>query len=541
MSIRTRLLTGLLVSLTFVLAAGCVALYASYRQTLYVEFDRQLARDAYHGFRLLRAGRPRDDQEPPALPAGLMFTALLDAETGEVKRTAPAESAIDGPALLGEGVPPGEPAYRTHSSDDGELRLMLVHINRPRFGRPPSQRQHWQRWPGRQNLRRPDHNPTTQPTTGPDSERRQRFAGWRQRLVRPDTPPPGEEPPPPDADEPTGRPPEARIEMEEVMVAAADLTPLHAALRRWMLILIAGGTLGELLVVGVVFVAVTRGLRPLRRLEGEIARIDDSHLRHRVPDDGLPGEVRPIVGRLNELLERLDAAFERERAFTASAAHEFRTPLAGLRAQIEVALMRPRSDAEYQATLEKCLAGAIALQQMVDSLLSLASFDAGLTRPRARAVDVAEALREQSARAKELADARGCSLTVDAPDAAQFRVDPVLFEHIVSNLLTNAAEHGDADGAIRAKLAVENGHLDLSVTNPAGSLTQNDLPKMFDRFWRKDESRTDTGQHFGLGMAIVARSVDILDGTIDTRLGGGELEINVRLPAMDGQTRGTAD
>jgi signal transduction histidine kinase len=284
-----------------------------------------------------------------------------------------------------------------------------------------------------------------------------------------------------------------------------------------------------MLVVGAVLLSVRRGLRPLRVLEADIASIDDSDLQHRVPGEGLPREVRPIVLQLNGLLSRLEDAFARQRAFTASAAHEFRTPLAGIRTQIEVGLRRARSSDEYQATLAQCLDGTISLQRMVDAMLDLARLDAGLTRVARQAVDVPELVRSQWARFGPLAAARGCSAILEMPDSLKFVTDRGMLDHVLSNLLGNAAEYADSGGVIQVSLALTHGSLRLAVRNPARVLDPSDVDKMFDRFWRKDAARTDTGQHCGLGLAIVARCVEAMGGQIRTGLQDGSLEQTIEL------------
>jgi len=303
-------------------------------------------------------------------------------------------------------------------------------------------------------------------------------------------------------------------------------------LKQCVWILLIAEMSGVLIVAGVVILVVQRGLRPLRSLEMEIRTIDDTDLARRISTAELPGELRPIVGQLNDLLLRLEDAFAGERTFTASAAHEFRTPLAGIRTQLDVCLRRPRSCEEYQAVLTQCLTALISLQRMVDTLLDLARLDAGVIRPASQSVDVAGLVRSQWQRVESQASSRGCSVDINMPDSLEFSTDPVLLEHIVSNLLGNAAEYADSSGTIRIFAGRNGGKLRLTIANPAVSLTPGDAANMFDRFWRKDAVRTNTGQHCGLGLSVAERYAGILGGQVHAVLRDGQLEVVVELPAL---------
>ena len=514
MSIRTRLLTGLIASLTLVLAAGCVGLYWSQRQMLRGEFDRRLEELAFAGMREFRPALSAATQPAePEAPAGLVFIAIVEANTRKIDRAIPHDANIR-EAISSLPAAPEGPEFHTVTMPTGmEVRVLTRRLARPQppgpFPQPgeggPADRF---RGPGRGTGMPPFEGGPTEGPSGPDRERRGPPRGFpgpdRFREPRPD----------------------------RFLVAGADEAPLQASLRQWVLVLLAGGAAGELLVVGVVVLAVRRGLRPLRVLEGDIASIEHSDLARRIPTEGLPGEVRPMVGQLNALLWRLEEAFARERAFTASAAHEFRTPVAGIRTLIEVCLRRARSSEEYRSAMTQCLGAAVSLQEMIDALLNLASLDAGLKSPAGETVDVAALVRSQWARFEPAAVARGCQARLDMPDSLPFRTDPVMFEHVVSNLLCNAAEYVDAGGTIRISLTESSGLLRLAVANPAKSLDPSDAARLFDRFWRKDTARTDVAHHCGLGLAIVARCAEALRGKIKTTLQDGNLELAVELPPL---------
>ncbi len=160
------------------------------------------------------------------------------------------------------------------------------------------------------------------------------------------------------------------------------------------------------------------GLRPLSRMAGDIAAIDAAALDRRLPAGDAPSEVRPVVNKLNELLARLEESFTRERRFTADAAHELRTPLAVLRAEVEVALGAQRQAADYREVLSGTLATIEEASRMVNALLLLARADAGRLRARSQPVNLGELVTAAWDRARPVAEGRDLRFDADVPDGA---------------------------------------------------------------------------------------------------------------------------
>ncbi len=155
------------------------------------------------------------------------------------------------------------------------------------------------------------------------------------------------------------------------LVAAEAAVGVDAFLSRLRTLLVGVGALGGLLVAGILAFVVRRSLRPLDHLAGEISGLSDENMSARVRVPVLPREVAPVVDQLNQLLARLEAAFEREHTFASDIAHELRTPLAGLRSTLEVALSRTREADDYRATMDGLLAIVRRVENMVETLLYL--------------------------------------------------------------------------------------------------------------------------------------------------------------------------
>lgn len=255
---------------------------------------------------------------------------------------------------------------------------------------------------------------------------------------------------------------------------------------------------GGLLLAAVFFVVprvLRRGLVPLAQFGELAARIDAGSLAARFSAEDLPAELRPIAGRLNDLLARLETSFERERRFSADLAHELRTPLAELRSLAECALKWP--EARDPEADRDTLAIAVQMETLVTRLLTLARGERGQLLAQCEAVAlapfVAAVWRPFAARAQ----ARGLRVEL-AVAVAEAPADPVLLRSLLANLFDNAVDYTPPAGEI---IITGNAAGKLQVANTAPDLTPEDVAKLFDRFWRKEAARTG-GEHAGLGLNL---------------------------------------
>ena len=263
---------------------------------------------------------------------------------------------------------------------------------------------------------------------------------------------------------------------------------------------------------------VGRGLRPLDALASRAASIDAGALDVRFPTMGMPAELRPICERLNELLGRLQASFARERMFSSDVAHELRTPIAELRAASETALRWPEDRAATARALQDAVEIAVQMESITAGLLALARCESGLQAVVRERVDIATLLdvvwRPMAERARE----KRLGASWDVPDGAACVGDPALLRLLLTNLLFNAVEYSPPDTTLRCQATVAGDRCAVTVSNQTHDVTADDLPHLFDRFWRKDASRT--GARSGLGLAL-AKAFAVAMG----------MEIKAELPA----------
>lgn len=332
----------------------------------------------------------------------------------------------------------------------------------------------------------------------------------------------------PATDRPAAHPPAVP---ELTIVLASDRGRLDSTIRvlgSSLLLTALGLCVGTALAV---IWAVRRGLRPLVRLADEADHIRGDSLHQRFSSDGLPAELRPISQRLNELLSRLQAAFERQRRFTADAAHELRTPIAELRSLTEVALRWPEDGSPSQ-TYRDALDIARHMESLVAALLDLARCDAGARRARLAAIDLAELIREAWRPNEQAASDRGLQVCFDLGGEPLVRSDRAMLMGIVSNLLGNAALYAPPGGRIECRVRRTGDRVELSISNTCQGLRPADLPYLFEPFWRKDAARSG-GTHVGLGLSLVAAYARVLGAQlrVDLSPAADVFRIDVSLPA----------
>lgn len=315
------------------------------------------------------------------------------------------------------------------------------------------------------------------------------------------------------------------------LVFARETTAIDAPLRQIGFLLGGVSLAAILLSVGFLGWSIRRSLRPLNRLAGQIAALDGDDLSARIDPRGAPLEVEPVADRMNDFLRRLQTAFERERSFSADVAHELRTPLAGVRSVIEVAVSRQRSPGEYEAALQECRGITLQMQAMVEKLLFLARIEARQTPIDLQPVSLAQQLNAAWKPLDGVARAQGLRVEWVVEDDVEVLTDSALLGVVLHNLLENAAEYADRGGRVKIEATGRNGVAKVIVQNSGSQLSEAEAQLAFERFWRGDAAHSNTGVHCGLGLVLVKRITQALGGTAAIRSqAGGWFEIAITLP-----------
>ncbi len=303
----------------------------------------------------------------------------------------------------------------------------------------------------------------------------------------------------------------------------AFLSSLHLTLALFSL----GLLLGSAVLVGTV---ATLALRPLDDLARRLETIDAGSLGEAVTVADAPAELAPTIEHLNDLLARLAESFERERMFSANLAHELRTPLAELRAVTDVALKWPDDAASLLGALGEARSAGLQMEKIVVNLLALARYDGGQHTLHLSKVPLRETVAGCWRAAAAEGEGRGLTAALEIPEGLTLVTDREKLELILSNLLSNAVTYGSPGGRITCAATASNGRFTLSVANPTAELDPGELPRIFDRFWRRDAARSD-GRHAGLGLSLVAALCELLGFSKEARLHGGIFEIVLSGPA----------
>jgi signal transduction histidine kinase len=505
-SLRSRLIAGMLSGMAVLLAAASTTIYAVQRRQLCNAFDEALLNGANslallvhsgpfgnwfdaEGLARLSAGEIRQgalfqlwsDQPIHILPPQTGPDAGQDAAgpMGPWDDQALPEPAFPGPEWLPGPPPPGPEGAPEEwpRLAPGVLIIrspLLNGADLPRLDSPPG---------------KPRFEKTAMPDGAPG-----RAVGLQFRVSAP---------PPP-------LPPTPAATLTAVVAAATTEIEKQLNFLGMLLVATAVGTMA--VSAGAAWLVVSRGLRPLAAVARRIATMDETGLKQRLADCGVPREIAPVVSQLNGLLARLDEAFDRERALTTDVAHELRTPVAEIRAIAEVTLSRARDPGEYRQALGETLETIKALQGLVEKLLILARLEAGQRQPEFRRVALKPLLDQHWAQMRDRAESRGVTFWDRCPTEAVVSADASLLEVVLSNVLSNAVAYVPDGGRITVEAQRAGARCQLSIANSGCALNEGDVARVFDRFWRADAARSRSGLSCGLGLTVLRRAMEAMGG-----------------------------
>src|SRR6266403_3507927 len=287
---------------------------------------------------------------------------------------------------------------------------------------------------------------------------------------------------------------------------------------------------GSVVASGLIAITVTKhGLRPLREMTQSVARVGPAHLKERLRPADWPRELKPLASAFDEMLKRLDDSFTRLSQFSADLAHELRTPIANMLGEAQVALTRDRAAAEYRETIESTVAECERLSRIVDNLLFVARVDAAGEPIARKQFESRAAVEKIAAFYQTVADDH--NVTINCSGDGQIYADPDLFERALGNLLDNALRFTPAHGSIHIGLSKRHADFEVAVSDNGCGIAAEHLPRVFDRFYRAESSRSSDGA--GLGLALVKSIVDLHGGSakVESEIGRGTT-VKLTFPLM---------
>jgi len=271
-------------------------------------------------------------------------------------------------------------------------------------------------------------------------------------------------------------------------------------------------------------------LRPVRDISSTAGKIATGDLTQRISTADSESELGQLVSVLNATFARLDAAFTEQARFTADAAHELRTPVTAMLTHIYNGLASECPNAEHRAAFEASQRAAQRMRRLIESLLELARFDAGRETLHRDECELSEIAENGIELIRSLAEARRIEIHASL-SAVCCLADGERLAQVVANLLTNAVDYNQDGGEIRVATSSANGMAMLTVANTGPGISAENLPRIFERFFRADKARTSDAGHSGLGLAIAKAIALAHGGAIDVESKPGSQTIfTLKLP-----------
>ena len=292
-----------------------------------------------------------------------------------------------------------------------------------------------------------------------------------------------------------------------------------AAYRRTLWLTVSAA-LAIAVVVG--YLIARRGLTPVSRLASIVTELSVAQLHRRIENDAWPRELRPLAANFDQLLARLEGSFSRISRFSADIAHELRTPLHILRGEAEMALSKARSSEDYRTCIESAAEEYERLTRMVDALLFLARTEKPDAQLDKKSLTLDQEIAAVCAFHQAMADEQ--EITLINGGTGTVLADSGLLRRALGNLIVNALRNTPSGGriAVEAREATDR-EAEIVVSDTGDGIAPEDLPHVFDRFYRADSARLRQGSGTGLGLAIVQSIMQLHGGTVslDSELGRG--------------------
>jgi len=279
------------------------------------------------------------------------------------------------------------------------------------------------------------------------------------------------------------------------------------------------------------YLIARRALSPLSSMASRARDITAERLHERLSIARADDELGQLATVFNETFERLEKSFEQLKRFTSDASHELRTPLAALRAVGEVGLSDGASPEKLRETVSSMLEEADRLTRLVDALLHLARADTGRIALKKAPIDLYDVAEDAAAQLGVLADERSQSLKIQGTKGTSLDADRVLMKQAVLNLLDNAIAYGPPSSEIVLAVETTEGWSEISVSDHGPGIPVEQQARIFERFYRVDDSRARDQGGFGLGLAIAKWSVEAHGGTLTLESAPGDgSTFRIRLP-----------
>ena len=253
-----------------------------------------------------------------------------------------------------------------------------------------------------------------------------------------------------------------------------------------------------------------RSIKPVRTIIDTSSQITKDNLQTRIPLPKNKDELYVLSENINNLLNRIESAIDREKQFTSDASHELRTPLAVIKGTMEVLIRKPRNQQEYEEKIQFCISEVDRLNHMVDQLLLLARFENQKQNVKQETIYLNALILDNLTRFSEKTENKKIKIVADFTEDFYVQSDNYLISIIFSNLISNAIKYSNDNGKIELKLEKTSTDLIFTIADNGVGISEQDLNKIFNSFYRSDVTNHPDIKGTGLGLSIVKRLCDLL-------------------------------
>lgn len=272
------------------------------------------------------------------------------------------------------------------------------------------------------------------------------------------------------------------------------------------------------LVLGLLFFVARyladKSIKPIVNITETTNRITRQNLSERVTLPHTRDELYTLSRSINELLDRMQSAFEREKQFTNDASHELRTPLSVIKGTLEVLVRKPRKEDEYKEKINYCISEINSMSERVDQLLLLARFEKATISLRKESLPAISLIDNAIYRHRKLIEEKNIHIAIKDDAGIEVFTDPYYTDMIVENIISNALKYSPAGGTVEIRTGQENGRVAIEVIDYGGGIKEEDLASVFNPFFRSDALNHKHISGSGLGLSIVKKASEVLGADV---------------------------
>jgi two-component system, OmpR family, heavy metal sensor histidine kinase CusS len=277
----------------------------------------------------------------------------------------------------------------------------------------------------------------------------------------------------------------------------------------------------------VIYLTASKAIAPVNQLIKTASGINDSNINTRLALPENEDELYQLTKTINELLGRIDNSIQQQKQFTADASHEIRTPLAAIRGTLEILLRKKREPEVYEEKIKEVVYQTDRLNQLLEQLLQLARLESGTVKQES--VGLHKLVKESELKFGKQTWEKSMQVTINIPEATRVMADYLYLSIIVDNLFSNAIKYAEFNGKISCDWNEQ--QKKFSITNDGSGISPLQVPLLFNRFYRTDESRSSQVPGAGLGLAIVKKLADLQRIAITVNALPGSATFSLQFPA----------